>query len=420
MENERPIPFEFLINGTFLRTTLEEYLTANGISSENVLNVEYVRATIPPQHLASIEEDDWISSVDILSSTSPAGQWSQFSPQNLGSELILTGNYDGRLRVWSTSLQLLAISTSKSSHYLKQFQDVKWISPTQIASSGMDGVVRLWEYVEKSDAQDAALKPTLELYGHKDGLGRIAVHQPSSRILSASDDHTVGIWSMRKSDAPAAPPTLLPQAHPGPANKKRKLSGTSTPQRGPLAILKSHTQQVSSTVFKPDDPTVGYSVSWDHTLKTWDLTTASLVDTRTISHSIFALTALSDLNLVAVGTVGCYIALIDPRASATTVSAMTLRGHTNIVKALDRDPNNRFGLVSGSYDSTCKIWDVRSGKSGKEGMVGQSTFTIRRESTKGQTWEQGDEMKVFGVRWDKEVGVVSVGKDKMVQIDRAQ
>ena len=366
-------------------------------------------------HLASIEEDDWISSVDILSGTSPAGLWRQHSPLNSGSELILSGSYDGHLRVWSTSQQLLAVSSAEGRHYMG-VKDTKWISPTQIASCGLDGVVRVWKYAGKSDSQNAALTPAIELYGHKAPVETIAVHQPSSCILSASSDHTVGLWSMRTSDAPAAPKSLIPQTVPGTTSKKRKL-GTSIPQRGAKALLKSHSGPVSSTIFKPDDPTVAYSASWDHTMKTWDLATLALVDTRTISQSIFSLTALSQLNLVAVGT-SRHIALIDPRESATKVSAMTLRGHVNTVVALDPDPNSGYGLVSGSHDSTCKVWDVRSGRSDKDGMVGESVFTIQRQGAQGRRQAAGHGMQVFGVRWDKEMGVVSVGEDKKVQINR--
>src|ERR1700754_2471808 len=45
---EKTIPLEFIINGTYLRSTLEEYLTSNGISTETTLAIEYVRARIPP------------------------------------------------------------------------------------------------------------------------------------------------------------------------------------------------------------------------------------------------------------------------------------------------------------------------------------------------------------------------------------
>lgn len=422
LHSEKPIPFEFLINGSFLRTSIDEYLTANGISAETTLTVEYVRALIPPLYLASFEHDDWVSSVDVLSSASAAGNWAGHAatPVN-GQERILSGSYDGLLRVWSMSSETLATSPSAvNGGHTASVKAAKFLSRTTIVSSGLDRTVRIWKYSEAADRLSASLARQIELYGHKASVDSIAVHQPSNRILSASADHTVGVWSSKKSDAPPAPTSLLPSATSSRTSKRRKVTtSTTTPQRGPLALLQSHTAPVSSTIFAPNNPTVAHSTSWDHTLRTWDLPTSSLVDTRTTSHALLALTALPDLRLLAAGTSARHITLVDPRASATTVSAMTLRGHSNAVVSLARDPGSSYGLVSGSHDGTCRIWDVRASKSEKDGVVGESVYTIARESQKGEGRRVGGEgVKVFGVCWDADVGVVSAGEDKRVQVNR--
>ncbi|KAK4696650.1 ribosome biogenesis protein, partial [Lecanoromycetidae sp. Uapishka_2] len=423
LQSEKPIPFEFLINGAFLRTSLDEYLTANGISSETTLAVEYVRAIIPPLYLASFEHDDWVSSVDVLAESSPAGKWAG----NAGSgtsvrEIILSGSYDGLLRVWDMSSQILATSPSAGlGGHTAAIKAAKFISPTKIASSSLDRTVRLWKYTEDPDGFSATLTPQIELYGHKAGIESLAVHQPSNRVLSASSDHAVGLWSTRKSDAPSAPEFLIPSSASRGSKRQKVGPSTSTPQRGPLSLLKAHTGPVSDTIFAPNDHTVAYSVSWDHSLKTWDLPTSSCVDTRSTSHSLLSLAALPSLNLLAAGTSARHITLIDPRASATTVSAMTLRGHTNAVVSLAADPESTYGIVSGSHDGTCRVWDVRSGKSEKEGRVGESMYCIERESAKGEGRKTGGEgVKVFGVCWDKNVGIVSASEDKRVQINRGK
>jgi len=423
LQSEKPIPFEFLINGTFLRTSLDEYLTANGISSESTLTVEYVRAIIPPLYLASFEHDDWVSSVDVLSETSPAGKWvSNAGAKPPGQERILSGSYDGLLRVWNMSSDVLAVSASAGSGgHTSSIKAARFISPAQLASSGFDRTIRIWKYSEDLEGFSAIILPQIELYGHKASIDSLAVHQPSNRILSASADHSVGFWSTRKSDAAEAPASLIPSAT-SQSTKRRKVGpATSTPQRGPLSLLKSHTAPVSDTIFAPNDHTVGYSTSWDHTLKTWDLPSSTCVDTRSTSHSLFALTALPSLNLLAAGTSARHITLIDPRSSATTVSAMTLRGHSNAVVSLASNPESSYGLVSGSHDGTCRVWDVRSNKSEKEGRVGESMYCIERESVKGEGRRvAGEGVKVFGVCWDKSVGIMSVGEDKRLQINRGK
>jgi WD40 repeat protein len=176
---------------------------------------------------------------------------------------------------------------------------------------------------------------------------------------------------------------------------------------------------VAEAIFDTRDSTVGYSASWDHTIRTWDLVTSALVDTRTTSNALLSLTQLPGLQLLATGSSGKDIKLIDPRDSATTVSAMTLRGHYNAVVSLVTDPESEFGLVSGSHDGTCRVWDVRSKSKGKDGVVGESIYTIERESAKGKgRVVAGEGVKVFGVCWDKALGIVSASEDKRVQINR--
>ena len=184
--------------------------------------------------------------------------------------------------------------------------------------------------------------------------------------------------------------------------------------------MKQHSQPVSEAIFDSNDSTVGYSTSWDHTVRTWDLVTSGLVDTRTTSQALFSLIQLPEHSVLAAGTSARHITLVDPRASATTVSVMTLRGHTNRVVALARDPESEHRLVSGSHDGTCRIWDVRSTKQGKDGVVGESIYSIERQSTRGEKREAGDTPKVFGVCWDRKIGIVSASEDKTLQINRGR
>ena len=95
---------------------------------------------------------------------------------------------------------------------------------------------------------------------------------------------------------------------------------------------------------------------------------------------------------------------------------MTLRGHSNAVVSLAADPGSAYGLLSGSHDSTCRVWDVRASRAEKGERVGGSVFVAERESGLGRG--RGEGGKVFGVVWDAAVGIVAGGEDKRVQINR--
>ncbi|ORY16227.1 hypothetical protein BCR34DRAFT_584447 [Clohesyomyces aquaticus] len=416
LHNAKPIPFEFLINGQFLRTSIDEFLTQNGISAETTLNVEYTRALIPPLHVASFEHDDWVSAVDVLSGSSPAGGWA--GGLQSGQERILSASYDGLLRVWNLSGDMIAISEPPNSGgRITSLKTAKWLSYKKVVAAGLDSVVRVYNYEEDT----RALTPSLELYNHRWGISDVAVHGPSNRILSASGDTTISLFSGAAKDNPTAPASLLPTSTAA-SNKRQKLSKSdkTIPSRGALSALSGHASPVTSVIFKPDDPTVAYSTSQDHTLRTWDLPTSTCVDTRTTGHSLLSIAALQNINLLAAGTSARHITLLDPRASATQIAVMTLRGHLNAVAALDTDPHSEYGLVSGSHDGTCRIWDVRSVRpsAGETGQVGESVYVIERDGMGGKVKASGDGVKVFGVEWDRATGIVSAGEDKKVQINR--
>lgn len=421
LETDQPIPFEFLINGQYLRTSIDEFLTANGISAETTLNIEYVRALIPPGHVASFEHDDWVSSVDVLSQTSPAARWSgNDASAALVQDRLVSASYDGLLRIWNMSHEILATSASAfDGGHSGPVKAVKFITPTRLASSSLDRTVRLWEY------NGDAITPSVELFGHTASVDSLAVHAPSSRILTASADHTVGIFSAVKAGAPSAPANLIP----APSSKRRKLSapssGKNVSQRGALGLLAGHSAPVSDVIFKPDDATVGYSTSWDHSFKTWDLTTQTCVDTRSTSHALLSVAALPEVNLIAAGTTARHITLVDPRAQATSIVAMTMRGHTNAVVTLAPSPSSGYVFASGSHDGSVRVWDVRNAKAGNigpgegGGMVGESVFVLDRGMGEKKA-VGGEGVKVFGMAWDETWGIVSAGEDKKVQINQAR
>ncbi len=418
------VPFDFLVNGSFLRTSLDEYLQANGLSLESNITLQYVCSLVPPIYEASFEHDDWVSSVDVLSETSSAGRWSGDGFQR-GQERILSGSYDGLLRIWNASGQVIATSPSGShGGHTASIKAAKFLSNSQIASAGMDRSVRIWKYTE-TDHFSGALKPTLELYGHTGSIDSVEVDGQTKRVLTASADGAIGFWSTSKTSAPEVDASLLPGAH---ASKRRKVSSSVTAaQRGPLSLMQIHNAPASAAVFDPKDRTVAYSVSHDRTVRTLDLTTSQVVSTLTTSHPLLSLCAIprASAPLLAAGTAARHITLVDPRASATTTSVMTLRGHANKVVSISPSPDNEYSLVSGSHDGTCRIWDLRSVRPATKdeglGSVSETVYVIEREGRQGKKKAAiaGDGYKVFSLVWDN-LGIFSGGEDKKVQVNRGR
>ncbi len=176
------LSFDFLVNGAYLRTTLDRYLKDNGLSFETNLTLQYVRSVLPPRYAGTLEHDDWVSAVDVLSEFSPAGRWAGASFG--GQDRILSASYDGLLRIWNASCQLLAASPAVSAErYASSIKAAKFLSESKFASAGMDRTVRVWKYSE-TGPESGEIKPTLELYGHTGSVDSLAVDGHSKRLLT--------------------------------------------------------------------------------------------------------------------------------------------------------------------------------------------------------------------------------------------
>lgn len=405
LESEKPIPFDFLIDGELLRTSLQDYLVKKGLSSEASLTLEYTRAILPPSYLSSFNNEDWISSLDVDSE----------------SKYIVSGSYDGIVRTWDMSGKV----QKQYSGHSGPIRAIKVISSTRIVSSGNDRTLRLWKTKNDDlkpipqDIDDEDDEANIEdgktlaiLEGHKAPVVSIDVSN-NSRILSASYDNSIGFWSTIYKEMNVVDPmeelnnsnSKISTA----AKKRRRLTlkdGTIR-RRAPLALLESHNAPVEATAFDFNDNTVGYSVSQDHTIKTWDLVTSRCVDTKTTSYSLLSLAQMPTLNLLACGSSARHITLHDPRVDSTSkITQQQLIGHKNFVVSLDTCPENEYILCSGSHDGTVKVWDVRSST---------AMYTITREDP---SVEKGVNDKVFAVKWAETVGIISGGQDKKIQFNK--
>ncbi|KAM9923237.1 hypothetical protein OXX59_005303 [Metschnikowia pulcherrima] len=409
LDREDAVPFDFLIDGVLLRTSLDEYLTRHGLSAEATLSIEYTRAVLPPSFLASYNDEDWVSSIDTINQSSKAVTAQRGA--ELAAPQILAGSYDGVVRSYNMSGQ---VETQYVGHQAA-VRAVKWVYANRIVSAGNDRQIRLWKTKGASagagddddgDDETENARTLAVLDAHKAPVVALAVNQQSQRILSAGADGVVGLWSTVPKDMHVVEPWAGESSGAGnssAAKKRRKMAlrDSGVKHRAPLALLESHSQPVEGVIFDEFDSSVAYSVSQDHTVKTWDLVTSRCVDTRSTGYALLSVLQLPAVNLIASGSSARHINLHDPRthAGATDLHVTKFTGHTNFVVDLAACPTKDTMFASASHDGTVKVWDVRADK---------CMYTVTRESKSG---------KVFGVAWDKEIGIVSGGEDKKVQIN---
>lgn len=396
-EDASAVPFDFLIDNEVINVSLDGYLVKNGLSSEVLLTVEYKKSQVPPLFLSSFNNEDWVSSLSVIKDEN-------LLDDSVYESKILSGSYDGIVRTWDLSGKIEKQLTGHSA----AIKAVKWISETRMVSASNDRLLRLWKVKNQHNIQDEPEEGNTVaiLEGHKAPVVSLSVNLKDRRILSGSYDHSLAIWSTNHRDM--EPVTiehdkLMNNLTSTAAKKRRKLAiaDESIKRRSPLMTLESHRQPVEAVTFASNHPSIGYSVSQDHTIKTWDIITGQNVATSTTSYSLLSLLELPKLNLLVTGSSARHILLHDPRSDSSSIVSKQLVGHNNFVVDLAADPKNQYIFASASHDGTVKVWDIRSER---------SVYSLTRQDESKQ--------KVLAVDWHEKAGIISGGEDKKIQINK--
>ncbi|GAA6044465.1 hypothetical protein JCM8097_004466 [Rhodosporidiobolus ruineniae] len=390
LENDSPIPFDFLIDQTLLRSSLGAYCAATGTSEEVVLEVEFLPSTLPPQLESTQPSEDWVSDVSVAVKGA-----------------LLTASYAGTLSLSSSALpppssltfaghDLSALSACYVPHPTGS-EDKRWI-----ASGGMDRVGRVWEYTipPVSLTADTPLPAPQTLYTlslHQAPISSVrsrplplssSTPTASPHLLTAGWDGLIGLWD------------LTPGVNEGDIDledtdrkKKRRRQSTAIVNKSPLTVLRGHTGKISRAVFDRTDVAKAYSAGWDHSVRSWDLAIGAETSSKTSDKVLLALSQLAAPNLLATGSTDRLISLWDLRHDAPQNISLTLSGHSAPVSSVAAPPTSPLLLASGAYDGTVRIWDARSAK--------QALFTLPLPPKEGDEGRKEPE-RILAIDWDGE------------------
>lgn len=254
LAREKPIPFDFLVEGEFLRSSISSYLEAHKLSSEKVLKLEFVLALREPEQSTVDETPDWIASVVAL--------------QGYPSSWFAAVSYDGTLRVYENSEARVTSRLSDAGLAAVAALPVENGRGSHLVAAGLDGSVRCCA-LRHDGASSAAAGRVAERRGATlpQALQAAAISEDGTMLAGAGWSSQVYVWNA--DDELFAPPSKE-----GP---KRKAAAQA--EAPPKFCLGGHSQVVTALSFgaKEKFPFTLLSASWDCSLRVWDIAAASCV-----------------------------------------------------------------------------------------------------------------------------------------------
>ena len=302
-------------------------------------------------HPGELLLDDPKSSAGIA--TSPDGRW------------IVTGSWDGTLRIYDTASEKLVRSWTGHTEHVTTVV----FSPDSslVASSSFDKTIKLW------NVPDGRLVRTLT--GHTDGIWSVAFTSDASRIVSGSGDQTIRIWDMTSDSPPGVISVAEDISRVAVSRDGRTIMALRKSDRA-ILLWDAQTKQRSGTLssdtiegstvlprsmaLSQDGETLIGPADTGSAIAIWDFPRRRLqrlVPVLRGENGIEALAISPDGSRVAVGgTNSGSLSVWDVRKGKLL---LTLSGHTQGMRSLAWTPDGTR-LISSSQDGTVRVWDSRS------------------------------------------------------------
>ncbi|KAG6377975.1 WD40-repeat-containing domain protein [Boletus reticuloceps] len=385
----KPIPFDFLVRGSILRTSLGECRAENGITEEDTLEIEYLESVLPPQRMTTLPHEDWVSSISCRI-----------------SQHFLTASYDGHIRLFDyaqklvqdvpahqapvTSVCVVPSSTSTDEYVL-------------VASGSHDLTASLTRVSLVPDVLSSS-QTLASLHLHTSPLSSITSDHTGSHLLTASWDHLIGFWyttiPTRDEVAPTSDPTF------------------SDRKNG------SHMARVSKADFAPGSNQRAYSCGFDSTVQTWDVELGMCTDTITVpERPMLDLAVTPDGHTVLASSTDLTVSIFDLRSPSLASTTGTLlhpatpsclvHPIANASETLSPSPtSNAPQVLTGAYDGIARLWISEASRvpfaNIKDGMGLQKKNSEHRLGWRGRWrcwggWCRGvaRRSRGSGIEWDK-------------------
>lgn len=181
-EPSKLINYDFLIDGRFLRTRIDEYLAKTNKSTENLLEIQVIETCSAPKPTQSINENDWISSISHVK-----------SPVEPNTSYFITASYDGSAYLYSRKNENLISGTEENEPKVKKETQIKLNSPVKSVCFNIDknGLFNVWTGTQNHmlklfnfgiDENDVLEKELINYTGHEGSIDSLALDPSGNQV----------------------------------------------------------------------------------------------------------------------------------------------------------------------------------------------------------------------------------------------
>ncbi|KAG8702139.1 hypothetical protein FRC09_004926 [Ceratobasidium sp. 395] len=290
-----------------------------------------------------------------------------FSPD---SRRIVSGCGDGTIRVWSAETGEVVLGPLEG--HSRCVRSVAF-SPdgSRIVSGSLDKTMRVWD----AETGEQVLQLLKE---HSSAVISVAFSSDGRQVVSGTQNGTIRMWDAITGDV--QPQTLTcpdsvyysmafsPDCSRIVCGSNDKVIRILDLHTGSLVqTLSGHLGPVWSVVFSPDGRRVASTgCAFDATIRIWDVVDIHKAETteQAPSHSghteeVCCVAYSPDGRYVVSGSADTTVRIWDAETGDAALSP--LEGHTGAVRCLTVSPDSRR-VVSGSADATVRVWDAKTGE----------------------------------------------------------
>ena len=191
------------------------------------------------------------------------------------SDAVVVSDWQGNIMLWDLATKELRFRTK--AHAGPASCVVSWLDTGRVASSGVDGLVKIWS----TSGGKFGLVATL--HGHSGNVESLAISPDGKTLASGGVDNTVRLWDVDshqeldtlRGDSPLQTLAFAPDGKTLAAANYVGVRLWDTARPRPMKALAGHTRQLFTAAFSPDQTTMS-TCGYDGIVRLWDTNTWSL------------------------------------------------------------------------------------------------------------------------------------------------